>query len=52
MTMNREVIRYGTFGAIVWDLDTGDTRMATQSDMDNLDVGDDLTDEEEETIEE
>ena len=43
-----ETIRYGTFGPIVWD--DGETRMATQDDMDTLPVGDDLTAEEEASI--
>lgn len=47
-----EVIRHGSFGPIVWDLDTSETRMATQKDMDALPVGDDLTEEEEEGVEE
>jgi hypothetical protein len=45
-----EVIRYGTFGPIVWDLDTDLTRCATQDDMDTLPMGHDLTEEEEESI--
>lgn len=47
-----EQIRHGTFGPIVWDTATGETRVATQDDMDNLPVGDDLTAEEEASIEE
>lgn len=47
-----EVIRHGTFGPIVWDTQTGETRAATQKDMDELPVGDDLTEEEEEGIKE
>lgn len=46
-----EVLRYGSFGVIVWDLTTGETRMATQADMDDLPVGDDLTADEENEIE-
>lgn len=45
-----EQIRYGTFGPIVWDTATGDTRMATQRDLDHLPQGDDLTEAEEATI--
>ena len=45
-----EVIRHGTFGPIVWDLLTDETRMATQDDMDTLHVGDDLSVAEEESI--
>jgi hypothetical protein len=47
-----EIIRHGSFGPIVWDTDTGETRCADQHDMDTLPVGEDLTAEEEETIEE
>lgn len=47
-----EQIRHGSFGPIVWDTETGETRLPTQDDMDNLPVGDDLTPEEEEAIEE
>ncbi len=47
-----EIIRHGSFGPIVWNTRTGETRMATQDDMDRLDVGDDLTADEEATIEE
>lgn len=47
-----EIIRHGSFGAIVWDTQTGETRMATQRDLDTLPVGDDLTDGEEAEIEE
>jgi len=47
-----EIIRHGTFGPIVWDTATGNTRAATQEDMDTLPVGDDLTEEEEAQIEE
>jgi hypothetical protein len=49
--MSNEQIRHGTFGPIVWDTETGETRMATQEDMDTLPVGEDLTAEEEATIE-
>lgn len=45
-----EVIRHGSFGPIVWDMDTGATRMATQEDMDTLPVGEDLSEEEESSI--
>ena len=48
----QEQIRHGSFGPIVWDTITGDTRVATQHDMDTLPVGPDLTDEEEAGIEE
>jgi hypothetical protein len=51
-TTPTEIIRHGTFGPIVWDTATGATRVATQEDMDTLPVGDDLTAEEEEQIEE
>lgn len=47
-----EQIRHGSFGPIVWDTVTCDTRVATQHDMDTLPVGPDLTDEEEAGIEE
>jgi hypothetical protein len=47
-----EIIRHATFGPIVYDTTTGQTRVATQQDMDELEVGDDLTPEEEEAIEE
>ena len=47
-----EIIRYGTFGPIVWDLETGETRMATQVDMDTLGLGQDLTQKEEKLIDE
>ena len=43
-----EQIRYGSFGPIVWD--EGQTRYATQQDMDSLPVGEDLTEEEEAVI--
>ena len=46
MTATTEIIRYGPFGAIVWDTLTGATRRATQEDLDDLPVGDDLTSEE------
>ena len=45
-----EEIRHGTFGPIVWNSATGETRVATQDDMDHLPVGDDLTPEEEASI--
>ena len=48
--MMTEQIRYGTFGPIVWDTDTHETRMATQEDLDELMMGEDLTAEEEEAI--
>jgi hypothetical protein len=47
-----KVIRHGSFGPIVWDTATGQTRAATQEDMDSLEVGPDLTPEEEAEIEE
>lgn len=47
-----EQIRHGTFGPIVWNIETGETRMATQDDLDTLPVGEDLTDDEEASIEE
>jgi hypothetical protein len=50
--MTTEIIRHGSFGPIVWDTATGETRAATQQDMDELEVGDDLSAEEEEAIEE
>lgn len=50
--MVNEVIRHGSFGPIVWDLTSGETRAATQKDMDELAVGDDLTEEEEASIQE
>ncbi len=46
-----DIIRHGTFGPIVY-CDDGTTRAATQQDMDTLEVGDDLTEEEESEIEE
>lgn len=46
-----EILRYGTFGPIVWDTDTHATRMATQDDLDTLPQGEDLTAEEEDEIE-
>jgi hypothetical protein len=48
--LKMEQIRHGTFGPIVWDTDTGATRVATQDDMDSLPVGPDLTAEEEDSI--
>ena len=45
-----EVIRHGSFGPIVWDVVTGETRFATQDDLDHLPVGPDLTEEEEASI--
>jgi len=50
MTTTTEIIRHGSFGPIVWDTATGETRAATQYDMDHLPVGEDLTEEEEELI--
>lgn len=50
-TTTNEVIRHGSFGPIVWDMATGATRYATQRDMDTLPFGDDLTPDEEATIE-
>lgn len=50
MPTTTEVIRFGSFGPIVWDLATGETRFATQDDLDRLPVGPDLTEEEEESI--
>lgn len=47
-----ECIRHGSFGPIVWDIQTGETRMATQDDLDTLPVGEDLTADEEASIEE
>lgn len=47
-----EVIRHGSFGPIVWDTETGETRVATQADMDTLAVGEDLSADEEAAIEE
>jgi len=52
MDQTTEVIRHGSFGPIVWNVASGETRAATQADMDALEVGDDLTQEEEEGIEE
>ena len=49
-TPDKEIIRHGTFGPIVWS--PNGTRVATQYDMDTLEVGEDLTEEEEATIEE
>lgn len=49
--LGTEQIRHGTFGPIVWDVITGETRYATQDDMDTLPVGPDLTPEEEDSIE-
>lgn len=46
-----EIIRYGSFGPIVWDTDSHRTRLATQDDLDTLDVGDDLDEDEEAAIE-
>lgn len=46
-----DIIRHGSFGPIVWNTATGETRMATQDDLDNLVVGDDLTEDEEAEIE-
>lgn len=46
-----EQIRFGSFGPIVWNTVDGSTRLATQEDMDTLPVGNDLTSEEEDTIE-
>lgn len=45
-----EMIRHGSFGPIVWR--NGETRAATQRDMDMLPVGPDLTDDEVAEIEE
>lgn len=47
-----EIIRYGTFGPIVWNTITDQTRLATQEDLNTLDVGEDLSEEEEDEIEE
>jgi len=47
-----ETVRFGTFGPIVWNNETGEARVATQADMDELEVGTDLTAEEEDAIEE
>jgi len=44
-----ETIRHGSFGPIVWAED-GSTRMTTQVDMDTLQVGEDLDEEEESSI--
>jgi len=49
MTKFQEIIRYGSFGPIVWA--DGDTRLATQEDLDTLPVGPDLTTDEESEIE-
>jgi hypothetical protein len=46
-----DIIRHGSFGPIVY-CDDGSTRMATQEDMDTLEVGEDLSEEEESEIEE
>ena len=46
-----EMIRHGSFGPIVW-LANGDSRTATQLDMDTLPVGEDLSADEESEIEE
>jgi hypothetical protein len=51
-TTTTEIIRHGSFGPIVWDTATGETRAATQYDMDHLPVGEDLTEEEEASIQE
>jgi hypothetical protein len=48
--MCKEVIRFGSFGPIVWNCQTEETRLATQDDLDTLPVGDDLSPEEEESI--
>lgn len=45
-----EQVRHGSFGPIVWDTATDETRCATQQDMDELPVGPDLTAEEEASI--
>lgn len=50
MATENEIIRHGSFGPIVWDTATGETRAATQYDMDHLPVGPDLTEEEEASI--
>lgn len=50
MSTTTECIRHGSFGPIVWDLATKQTRMATQADLDTLDVGRDLTASEEAAI--
>lgn len=47
---HHEIIRHGSFGPIVWDIVTGETRSATQEDMDTLAVGPDLTPDEEAEI--
>jgi hypothetical protein len=44
----QEIIRHGTFGPIVWSPDG--TRLATQEDIDTLEVGEDLTEDEEVAI--
>lgn len=48
---NSDIIRFGSFGPIVYTSD-GKTRMATQEDLDTLEVGEDLSEEEEQAIEE
>ena len=45
-----EILRHGSFGPIVQNTTTGEFRAADQHDMDTLPVGDDLTADEEETI--
>src|SRR5690606_23704010 len=50
MPTTTAVIRFGSFGPIVWDLATGETRAATQYDLNHLPVGEDLTEDEEASI--
>ena len=45
-----ETVRYGKSGPIVWDHAAGEGRAATQDDLDTLPQGDDLTEEEEEEL--
>ena len=48
-----ETIRYGSFGPIVWAVNEhgeATTRYATQDDLDTLPVGPDLTEEEEQEV--
>jgi hypothetical protein len=47
-TKRKDIIRFGSFGPIVETADGW--RFATQEDMDTLEVGEDLTPEEEDEI--
>lgn len=48
--MKNEIIRYGSFGPMVWNTVTATSRCPTSDDLNDLPMGDDLTEDEEAAI--